>query len=334
MNLAAVHYHFGSKEEMLDALVIRKAGPVNEERLALLTRFEAEAAPNPAPVEKVLEAFLAPPFLERERSPLFVRVMGRMYAEGLMPSIVAKHFQPISLAVLRGSAGGAPARAAGGNGVAGPFHDRHHGAHACGVPPAQEAAPVVVRRIVRFLGAGFRAEVSRMRWLILFVAPLCFGAELQLSLKRAVEIAVSEEGNTAVQLSGEAVKQAQSRSAQARAALLPDLSASVGETNRTANLAAMGIRFTISDPGLPDSDLRRPVHHDGRPRHRLADGVRLQLDPPLPGVEAGRHRGKIRRAERGGAGRGAGGPRLSGGGPGAMPTWKPRRPTSLCRWPS
>src|SRR6476619_7339038 len=95
VNLAAVHYHFGSKEEMLDALVIRKAGPVNEERLALLTRFEAEAAPNPAPVEKVLEAFLGPPFLERERSPLFVKVMGRMYSEGLMPTVIAKHFQPM-----------------------------------------------------------------------------------------------------------------------------------------------------------------------------------------------------------------------------------------------
>jgi outer membrane protein len=89
-----------------------------------------------------------------------------------------------------------------------------------------------------------------MRWLVLLIAPLCYGAELQLSLKRAVEMAVSAEGNTAVQLSGEAVKQAQSRSAQARASLLPDLSASVGETNRTVNLAAMGISFISPIPGF------------------------------------------------------------------------------------
>jgi outer membrane protein len=89
-----------------------------------------------------------------------------------------------------------------------------------------------------------------MRWLVVLMAPLCFGAELQLSLRRAVEIAVSEEGSTAVQLSGEAVKQAQARSTQARAALLPDVSASIGETNRTTNLAAMGIRFTSPIPGL------------------------------------------------------------------------------------
>ena len=43
VNLAAVHYHFGSKEELLDAVVMRKAGPVNEARLAALDLVEQEA---------------------------------------------------------------------------------------------------------------------------------------------------------------------------------------------------------------------------------------------------------------------------------------------------
>jgi len=34
VNLAAVHYHFGSKEDLLDAVVARKATPVNDARLA------------------------------------------------------------------------------------------------------------------------------------------------------------------------------------------------------------------------------------------------------------------------------------------------------------
>jgi AcrR family transcriptional regulator len=38
VNLAAVHYHFGSKEELLDELVHRKAEPVNQERLLRLDR--------------------------------------------------------------------------------------------------------------------------------------------------------------------------------------------------------------------------------------------------------------------------------------------------------
>jgi len=48
-------------------------------------------------------------------------------------------------------------------------------------------------------------------------------APVDLSLKRAVEVAISAHGNTNIQLSGEALKQAQSRALQARAALLPDL---------------------------------------------------------------------------------------------------------------
>jgi outer membrane protein TolC len=71
-----------------------------------------------------------------------------------------------------------------------------------------------------------------------------------LSLKRAVEVAVSPEGNTKIQLSGEALKQAQSRSAQARAALLPDLEASLTDRDQTANLAAMGIHISVPIPGF------------------------------------------------------------------------------------
>jgi AcrR family transcriptional regulator len=96
VNLASVHYHFGSKEELLDEVVMRKAGPVNEARLAMLDRAETESGPGrEAPLEKILEAFLAPAFYERRESPQFVRLMGRLYGEGLMMWIVAKHFQPM-----------------------------------------------------------------------------------------------------------------------------------------------------------------------------------------------------------------------------------------------
>jgi outer membrane protein TolC len=74
---------------------------------------------------------------------------------------------------------------------------------------------------------------------------------LQLSMKRAVELAVSPEGSAKVQLSGEAFKQAQSRSAQARAALLPGVSAAFSDQSRTSNLAAMGLtNLAIPIPGF------------------------------------------------------------------------------------
>jgi outer membrane protein TolC len=73
---------------------------------------------------------------------------------------------------------------------------------------------------------------------------------LQLSLKRAVEIAIQPEGNTNIQLSGESLKQAQMRSAEARAALLPDFEASIGDRSATTNLGALGINVVVPIPGF------------------------------------------------------------------------------------
>ena len=36
VNLAAIHYHFGSKESLLQAVLSRRLVPLNAERLALL----------------------------------------------------------------------------------------------------------------------------------------------------------------------------------------------------------------------------------------------------------------------------------------------------------
>lgn len=66
---------------------------------------------------------------------------------------------------------------------------------------------------------------------------------LPLSLKRAVEIALSPEGNTRVQLAEETIRQAESRTVQARGALLPNFDASLTEQNQVRNLLAFGIRF-------------------------------------------------------------------------------------------
>ncbi len=86
--------------------------------------------------------------------------------------------------------------------------------------------------------------------ILLAAAPLLADPPFPLSLKRAVQIAVSPEGNTSIQLSGEALKQAQARSLEARSALLPDIEGSVTGESRTENLAALGIHFTIPIPGL------------------------------------------------------------------------------------
>src|SRR5438270_12147343 len=55
-NLAAVNYHFSSKDALILAVLQRRIQPLNQERLALLERFEADADDQPLPVETILEA--------------------------------------------------------------------------------------------------------------------------------------------------------------------------------------------------------------------------------------------------------------------------------------
>jgi outer membrane protein TolC len=97
-----------------------------------------------------------------------------------------------------------------------------------------------------------------MTWLLMLTTAVALAADnpaergpLPLSLKRAVEIATSAEGNTNIQLAGEALKQAQSQAAEARAALLPDVEVSLNDRSQTVNLAAEGLRnIAIPIPGF------------------------------------------------------------------------------------
>ncbi|HLH20667.1 MAG TPA: TetR/AcrR family transcriptional regulator [Bryobacteraceae bacterium] len=95
VNLASVHYHFGSKEELLDELIHRKADLVNRKRLELLERAKAAAGPAPVPLVAILEAFLLPVAEVATADPQFVQVMGRVIGEGLMPQIVGKYFRAV-----------------------------------------------------------------------------------------------------------------------------------------------------------------------------------------------------------------------------------------------
>ncbi len=60
VNLAAVNYHFQSKDHLIAAVFDRRIGPLNEQRLATLDRLEEEAAGRPLAVEDLLRAILEP----------------------------------------------------------------------------------------------------------------------------------------------------------------------------------------------------------------------------------------------------------------------------------
>jgi outer membrane protein len=73
---------------------------------------------------------------------------------------------------------------------------------------------------------------------------------LPLSLKRAVEIALTPEGSPRVSLALESIKQAESRRAESRGPLLPDLESSVSDQRETSNLKAYGFNFKIPIAGF------------------------------------------------------------------------------------
>jgi AcrR family transcriptional regulator len=92
VNLAAVHYHFRTKEALLDAVLQRRLEPVNRERIAMLDEYE-KAAETAAPLESVLTAIIAPP-LRLARDPAnsaFVKLMGRILADS-DTALIRKHF--------------------------------------------------------------------------------------------------------------------------------------------------------------------------------------------------------------------------------------------------
>jgi len=85
VNLAAVNYHFHSKDALLKAVLVRRMGPLNEERLSMLDRLEEAAAGGCVPLEKLVRAMVEPILRlgsgPREELESFRKLLGRMYSD-------------------------------------------------------------------------------------------------------------------------------------------------------------------------------------------------------------------------------------------------------------
>ncbi len=103
VNLASVNYHFRSKEELFKALLARRLEPMNRQRLAELEAVERAAAPDPPPLEAILEAFMLPIFrLHRAANgtgETFLRLVGLMYSEAaeVVRSFFFEQLGPVAL---------------------------------------------------------------------------------------------------------------------------------------------------------------------------------------------------------------------------------------------
>ena len=93
VNLAAVNYHYGSKEELFQAVLTRRLDPMNQERIQLLEKLERESGGKPLACEKILFAMLIPALRlardEERGGKNFLRLVGRAYAD---PAPFIRHF--------------------------------------------------------------------------------------------------------------------------------------------------------------------------------------------------------------------------------------------------
>ena len=85
VNLAAINYHFGSKDALIEAVLRRRLDPMNANRIAALDRLEAEAAGRALAPEAIIGAFVGTSLrmIEDARGGgrNFIRLLGRTYTD-------------------------------------------------------------------------------------------------------------------------------------------------------------------------------------------------------------------------------------------------------------
>jgi AcrR family transcriptional regulator len=101
-NLAAVNYHFSSKDGLIAAVFARRLEPLSAEQSALLDAIEQRAGEQPARLEDVLRAIIQPAVIGKsslhEGQEPFHRLMGRVFAEpgSQLQLLVKTQFEKVS----------------------------------------------------------------------------------------------------------------------------------------------------------------------------------------------------------------------------------------------
>lgn len=101
VNLAAINYHFGSKEDLIAAVLGRRVIPVNEARLTALDAVEKAAGKKSPKLEAILEAFIRPTLecclKSQKTGPAFSKLFGRCLSEPSpeVEALLKKQFEPL-----------------------------------------------------------------------------------------------------------------------------------------------------------------------------------------------------------------------------------------------
>lgn len=99
VNLAAVNYHFGSKESLMQQVFRRRLGNLNEIRLKVLDDLEAAAEGKPLKPSQIVDAFFGTLLRMAEKDEhggrIFLRLLGRTFTE---PSDFIRNFMAVEYA--------------------------------------------------------------------------------------------------------------------------------------------------------------------------------------------------------------------------------------------
>ncbi len=95
VNLAAVNYHFGSKEALIDAVFTRRLHPLNEERLERLAQVEVESSDQAPSLEQIVESFVGPALRLGHDQPVFMRLLGHALSEPSVREMFTEQFREV-----------------------------------------------------------------------------------------------------------------------------------------------------------------------------------------------------------------------------------------------
>ncbi len=101
-NPAAVHYHYGSRDELARAVLDRILAPIQARRLELLDQLVAAQGDQPPTAAQLIEALVRPDFeaavAAGRRSPAGGRIIGEIYARpaSFVKSLVEESFGPVA----------------------------------------------------------------------------------------------------------------------------------------------------------------------------------------------------------------------------------------------
>ena len=164
VNLAAVNYHFQTKESLIDAVILRRLEPLNRKRMEML-----DAAGETPSVEQIAEAFLAP--LIEVDIPNVAPLVGRVFSNPAQFAVrvFLKELAPVVRRFDQAIAAAVPALTPDER-----FWRLHFMAGAMthmlamwDVLPMMTSLPIhpvdrgaVVRQMVQFVAAGLRAPLA------------------------------------------------------------------------------------------------------------------------------------------------------------------------------